>query len=188
MAAKESSTEYYQPQAGGESYLTRDFLLISLSGLCFLLSINMVSPAVPLYVVHMGGTQGQVGVMMAFRTIAALAARPLAGTLIDKGRIGTLLAFPGVSTAVVGVSYVLLPVFWLVGALEALRGLGVTAFTSAGSTAVADLAPPRRRGEALGFYQIISPVSVAFAPAFGMFLLARTGFTSLFAMSAVVGD
>lgn len=187
MATEKSSREQNASQAGRESYLTRDFVFICLSGLCFVLCHYMVNPALPLYLVQMGGTQGQVGTVLAIRPLAALITRPLGGMLVDKGFLGTLLAFAGLNSVVSAVSYALAPVVWLVGAIEAFKGVGITCYTTASSTAVADLAPPSRRGEAVGVYSVLTPVAMAFGPAIGALVLARRGFASLFFSSAILG-
>ena len=187
MATRNSSREQNARQAGREAYLTRDFLFICLSGLCFVLCHYMVNPALPLYLVQMGGTQGQVGMVLAIRPLAALITRPLGGMLVDKGFLGSLLAFAGLNSVVSAVSYVFVPAVWLVGAIEAFKGVGVTCYTTASSTAVADLAPPGRRGEAVGAYSVLTPVAMAFGPAIGVLVLARTSFATLFFSSAVLG-
>ncbi len=174
-------------KAESERLITKDFLILNLSGLCFLLSSHMVNPVIPLYLTQMGGTQGQVGMILSVRSFVALITRPLGGALVDRGLLRPLLAFSGLASVASSVSYIFVPAVSLAGLVEGIKGLGITAYTTASSTAVADLAPARRRGEAVGIYSILQPMALALGPVIGLALLAQLGFANLFALSALVG-
>jgi MFS family permease len=77
--------------------------------------------------------------------------------------------------------------FWQLAGVQVFKGIGLTANSTAAGTVVAELAPRRRRGEALGVFGIIAPIAQAFGPALGMILLNRAGFSFLFAVSALMG-
>lgn len=187
MATEELPREQVVRKAESEGYLTRDFIFICMAAFCFVLSNNIVNPAIPLFIVKLGGSGGEIGIILAFRTFAALVTRPFAGALVDRGHMLALLAFGGLNSIISGGSYIFVNMLWLVGGLQGFKGFGLSIFSTAAATAVAEIAPPRRRGEAVGIFSVMGPVAAAFGPAIGFALLAQMGFTPLFVVSACLG-
>jgi predicted MFS family arabinose efflux permease len=70
-------------------------------------------------------------------------------------------------------------------ALAPLRGLGFGAAVVAMSILVTELAPPRRRGAALGWLGLTTSLPSMFGPALGLALLGRIGAAGVFAMSGL---
>jgi MFS family permease len=64
--------------------------------------------------------------------------------------------------------------------LRFFHGIGIAIYTTAGSVFVADLAPPARRGEAMGYYGMAMNLAMAIGPALGVILTGRLGFAGLF--------
>jgi len=59
--------------------------------------------------------------------------------------------------------------------LRVLHGIGWGAATTAASTLIADIAPPSRRGEAMGIFGMASNVAMAIGPALSFMLLYSSG-------------
>ena len=70
-------------------------------------------------------------------------------------------------------------------ALAPVRGIGFGAAVVAMSVLVTELAPPRRRGAALGWLGLTTSLPSMFGPALGLALLARVGAAGVFAMGGV---
>jgi MFS family permease len=61
-----------------------------------------------------------------------------------------------------------------------LHGCGMGLYPTAASAMVADVAPPGRRGEILGFYGAAGSIALAIGPVAGIAVAERLGFTVLF--------
>ena len=69
--------------------------------------------------------------------------------------------------------------------VRSLQGARLSASSTAGSTMVADLAPPARRAEAVGIYGVAINVSSAIAPLLGATLAIGVGFNAVFLVAGV---
>ncbi|MET0513746.1 MAG: MFS transporter [Nitrospiraceae bacterium] len=173
------------PSAEPEALFTRDFLLVCLSTFLFSGSMFLLFAVLPLFVVQeLHGAESQVGMIMGAFAVSAVLSRPLSGRLVDTWSrkscltLGALLyvIFPALYTQATSVSVMML--------LRFFHGIGIAIYTTAGSVFVADLAPPARRGEAMGYYGMAMNLSMAIGPALGITLAGWLGFTGLFWTSA----
>jgi MFS family permease len=140
----------------------------------------------PLYVVAIGGTVSDAGVVLACFTLTAVILRPVVGRLSDR-RAKKAIMLGG--TAILAASSLLYDVAEavpLVMAVRVFHGVGWAAFTTSSSALAADLAPPSRRGEAMGFFGVGTNVAMAAGPALGVFLAGRAGYGALFLTGMVV--
>lgn len=168
------------------SLLSRDFLLVCAATFLYFGSFYLLMPTLPQYVVRLGGSLSQIGVVMGTFTFAAVLVRPYLGRVADRrGRKILMLIGAG------GFS-VLFSLYSFVGDVSPLYGLRVVhglahaCFLAASSSYIADLAPADRRGEVLGIYGTSNVVAMALFPAAGTAIIARTGsFELLFAVSMV---
>ena len=110
--------------------------------------------------------------------------RPWAGWAADRyGRLPLLVA----GTLLFLASSLLYGWSRSVGALLAVRvvhGAGMGLYPTAATAVVADIAPPERRGEAMGFFGAAGNLALALGPVVGVWLMEQLGFPSLFAASA----
>ena len=139
----------------------------------------------PLFVVQqLHGAESQVGMIMGAFAVSAVLSRPLSGRLVDTWSrkscltLGALIyvIFPALYTQAASVPVML--------ALRFFHGIGIAIYTTAGSVFIADLAPPARRGEAMGYYGMALNLAMAIGPALGVALTGWLGFTGLFWTSA----
>jgi MFS family permease len=125
-------------------------------------------------------SDGAIGVIMGSFAITSMLRRPWTGWAADRcGRrpfmlAGTIVFGYGASAGALALAEV-----------RALHGAGMALYPTAASAMVADLAPPRRRGEFLGLFGAAGSIAMAIGPITGTALVARVGFTGLFTASAV---
>ena len=169
---------------------TRHFRLLCVAAFFQMFSFQLLLPVMPLYLLEIGGSEAQVGLILGTTAGAALLFRPLTGWVADRyGRKPLLLAGSidfAVSMALYPLSRSVAP---LLG-VRALQGAGLSATSTAGSTMAADLAPAARRAEAMGVYGVAVNVSSALAPLLGASLASGPGFGAVFlvaGLSAVIG-
>jgi len=169
-----------------EKLFTRNFVLTTLSTFTLFTSFYFLLVTLPLYILIIGGTKSEIGLIIGVFTISAVLLRPHLGREVDRrGRKNVLIA----GLLVFLLSMLLYDYARSVASLLLLRvlhGVGWGAATTAATTLIADIAPPRRRGEAMGFFGMAANVAMAIGPALSIMLLDATGFTMLFAISASI--
>lgn len=168
------------------SLASRPFVLLCVSTLLFYVSFQLLLAVIPLHTVRLGGGELEVGLVTALFAATAMVLRPLAGALTDRlGRRPLILAGP----AVFGLASLGYTAVRSVAALLGLRvfhGIGMGIGPTAGTVAVADLAPPERRGEAMGVYSLTITTGSAVGPWLGIELYRRLGPEPTFLASAAV--
>ena len=164
---------------------TRGLLLLCTAVFFQMFSFQMLLPVMPLYLLDIGGSEGQVGLILGVTAGTALLFRPLTGWVADRyGRKPLLVA----GNADFALSMALYPFARAVAPLlgvRSLQGAGLSAVSTAGSTMVADLAPPQRRAEAMGVYGVAVNVSSAIGPLLGATIAIGASFNAAFLVAGV---
>jgi MFS family permease len=171
---------------GGTRIASPQFLLLWSSSFAFYLSFYLLLPVLPLYARMLEIPEGQIGLIIGFFAVSSMVIKPLAGWSADRrGRKPILLA----GATLFLVSSLLYPWSRTVGALLGVRllhGAGMGFYPAAGAAMVADLSPPARRGEAMGFWGAAGSVALALGPLCAIWIVDRWGFDALFHVSASV--
>ncbi len=150
--------------------LRHTLLKVLLAGLLFWSSIAALLPTLPLYIAAQGGSPHQVGIVMGAFAIGLIVSRSWLGPLADnRGRKITLLI--GLAVAAIA------PLFYMVShnvplliAVRLLHGVSIAGFTTGYMALVTDIAPPRHRGEIIGYTSLVHPIGVAVGPSLGSWL------------------
>jgi len=143
-----------------------------------------LTPTLPFYILRIGGQESDVGLLLGAFTLTAIAARPWVGQEIDRRQRRIFLLIGACVYVAASLLYDWARSVPALLALRAFHGLGIAAFTTASGTLVADLAPPTRRGEAMGIYGMSANIALALAPAAGLALMRAFDFPILFSASA----
>ncbi|MGH7277386.1 MAG: MFS transporter [Candidatus Rokuibacteriota bacterium] len=150
----------------------------------FFFSFYLLLSALPLYASERGVRDRGIGLIIGCFAFASMLVKPWAGWATDRfGRRPLLLAGAAIfAAASIGYAWSATAVALL--AVRLVHGCGMGLFPTAASAVVADIAPPERRGELLGFYGAAANVAMALGPMAGIAIAAHAGFTTLFAVSA----
>jgi MFS family permease len=160
------------------------FYLALAANLFFFSGFQWTFATLPGYVQEIGGGAAAIGLAYGLFSLSAVAARPGVGWLVDRwGRKPVLLA-GAVIFALSPALYVVTRSPELFMAVRLLHGIGIAAFTTAYTTLAGDLAPPERRGEAIGLSGVTNNLGMLFTPALGAYTLALWGYSVHFAISA----
>lgn len=165
--------------------LTRPFVLVMLVEFALCLSVGMLLAVVPVYADReLAASSFGVAVALAAVSPMVLLCQPLAGRFADRrGRrilivVGAFVAAAAIAGYVVADSLPFLVVLRLVtGAGEAMVLVGA-------ATVVTDLAPERRRGEALSIFSLGLWGGLALGPLLGELVLGGTGFDAVWLLAA----
>lgn len=166
------------------SLWSRNFVLVCIANFFYFGSFYLILPILPQYVVELGGTPGQIGLVTGYFTLASVVLRPYLGKYADEhGRKRVMLLGVGLFALLFMVYSQVQQVIPLY-ALRILHGVAHGAFIAACFAYVADLAPVERRGEVLGIFGVSNVVSMALFPAWGIAIIKSTGnFSALFTLS-----
>lgn len=152
----------------------------------FFSSLHTLTPVLPLYAVSLGADTSAVGWLVGAFSVTALLARPYVTNASERiGRRPMYLAGALIFT-VAPLSYIVARSIPLLLAARALHGLGITLFLVSAWALVADLIPPSRRGEGMGYYSLTFLVGMAVAPPIAVPLLPLVGFEGIFVGASVL--
>ena len=167
--------------------LSVPFVLVTLSTFAYFLGLGALLPTLPRYVEdELGGGGVAVGVAVGAFSLAAAVLRPFAGRLGDlRGR--RILVVGG--AALFGTSvlaYTVVDSLPLLIAVRLLTGIGEAAMWVGAATAIQDLAPDDRRGEAASYFSVALYAGLALGPALGERVLERNGFDAVWLVAGVL--
>jgi MFS family permease len=168
--------------------LTPTFLVVALATLAYFVADGMLLPAVPLYVEGpLGGGSVAVGVVVGAFSISALLLRPWAGRLSDRrGRRLLMVAGAGVfAFSVLG--YRLADSVAVMIFMRGMTGAGEALFFVGAASAISDLAPDERRGEALSFFSLALYAGIGVGPILGEATIDGADFSLVWMVAAGIG-
>ena len=168
--------------------LTPVFGLITLATFAYFLSVGVLIPTLPRYVEGpLGGGHVAVGVIIGAFSLTAVIMRPYSGRLGDRRGRRLLMVAGATSISLATLGYVpaqsLVPLL----ILRALTGVGEALFYVGAASAVNDLAPPGRRGEALSLFSLALYSGIALGPVIGELVLDGMSFQAVWLVSAGAG-
>ena len=158
----------------------------------FLIGMNFTNSAVlPLYVSELGGSAATIGLFMGTAAVAAVVARPLIGTMLDR--------FGAKPVLIAGALLISLPPlgYWAlldagelttwVYVLRVFHGFGFGAHFSAFFSLAASTSPPERRNESIAMYGISGLAAHLVGPHLGETILGSHGLPGFFLFITVFG-
>ncbi|WP_009632608.1 MFS transporter [Synechocystis sp. PCC 7509] len=167
--------------------LRRNLTILFAAGLLFWSSLTALLPTLPLYVEELGASEQQIGFVMGCFAIGLLLFRSVLGRLADEHsrKIVLIIGMSVVATAPLG--YLVVKSIPLLMVIRAFHGISIAAFATGYSALIADIAPPHKRGEVIGYMSLVNPIGLAIGPALGGFLQAGVGYIPLFLLSSGLG-
>ena len=170
--------------APGPPLWTLDFILNALGTVGFFGSFFYLVSVLPEYIDSIGGEKWQIGVIVGGFGFVPLVLRPFVGRWSDRGhrkrlqRIGILTM--ALSTVLMVLSEDVISLF----VLRVGQGIGMALFPTAAASLAAELAPPLRRGEGLGYFGMATSSAQMITPALGVAIAALWGYDAVFIVAA----
>lgn len=166
---------------------TRNFTLIGIANLLMAIAFYFLLPTLPLYLKEtLGATSSQVGLVLAFYTIAALLIRPFVGYAIDS--IGRkfiyLLSFIIFSALFVG--YIFAISIGLMMVMRFLHGLTWGSLSTSGSTIAVDFIPASRRGEGISLFGLSMTIAMSIGPLIALIILGEMDYLWVFVIASSI--
>jgi MFS family permease len=165
--------------------VTPVFLLIQLSTFAYFVGIGAMLPVLPLYVKGpLGGGNLAVGLAVGSFSLSALLLRPLAGRLGDARGRRALILTGGTVVALAVAGYNAATGMPALIALRLITGAGEAFFFTGAASAINDLAPDERRGEAVSYFSLALYAGIAVGPVLGEVVLGHDRFHVVWWLSA----
>ncbi len=166
---------------------TQDFILLCLGTFLFAGSMFLLFAVLPVFVVEeLHGADSQVGLIMGAFAVSALLVRPMTGRLVDQWSRKTILSIGALIYCLAPALYTQAESVPVMLGLRFFHGFGIAAYTTAAGVIVADLAPPSRRGEGMGYYGMSLNLAMTIGPALGVILIGHIDYDSLFWLCAAL--
>ena len=173
--------------ARGDSLWTGTFALLCLAQFLGYAQQFMLTPALPLYVTHLGHSPLVVGVVLAAFAVASVVVRPLVGFWADSwNETGVLIS--GLLFQGAAICLFFIPVVEATMLANGLRGVGWAGLNTGGYSLLASRAPMARRGEAAGYYSAAQYSAGVLFPAAALWLIAapQGGFRAVFGTASTL--
>ena len=163
------------------------FVLALLANVLFWVGFQSLFPALPLYIAALGGTPTDNGLSTFAAAGAAVLSRPFIGALADRVGRKPVMLIGGLVSAITPVLYGASRAMPALIAARALSGVGIAAFSTGFQALLADLTPPERRGEALGWGGNSMALASLVGPLVGDWITSHRGFPVVFGLAAISG-
>jgi MFS family permease len=165
--------------------LTPRFVLVCISGGLYFFSFSLPLSVLPIWVEsELGGTSFQVGVSVGILGLSAAALRPVIGPVADRhGRRLLVISGAAIGAVHLALLAVVDTIPLIIGA-RLIGGLGEAAVFVGLASAIQDLTPDDRRGEAASYFSLTIYGSLAVAPALGNELVELTSFDAVWLIAA----
>lgn len=165
--------------AADERLFTPAFIALTLAEFAYFTAGGLEIPLAPLFAARvLGADEVGVGLAVGALALTALFLRPLAGRTADRRGRRPLLIGGALLYAAATAAHVLAPNLAAMVGLRLVLGVAEAFFFVAGFAALADLAPPRRVGEALSINSLSLYLGIAIGPIVGQALLSAAGYTA----------
>ena len=164
---------------------TRPFTAICLAAFFFYVSFYALLTILPLYVKAIGGTPFQIGLIIGLFAFVAMLSRPPAGWMIDTRGVRIVLVLGMLVFVIASFAYMAAHSVVTILIVRLFHGLGMGLFPTAATVVVAQVTPPTRRGEAMGWFGIANGLGFMLGPGLGSPLAAWLGFPALFTASGL---
>ena len=166
-----------------ERLLTPDFVFTTLANFANAFGMQMLVATLPVYVIRLGGSQTEAGLVSGAVAFTALLFRPFVGWLTDAWRRRPLLLIGIGGYALASVVYLAAGSIPVLALGRVVHGFGVSCYTTAANAYVTDIAPLGRRAEAIGLFSAAQAVGLIVGPVVGFMIVESIGFRQLFYFS-----
>jgi len=174
------------PPTGHERVVTPQFGLLWIGGFTLFLSFFLLMPTLPLYARALGIPESRIGLLSGAFPLVAMLVRPIAGWAADRHGRRPLMLLGALVFAVSSALYAGSHSLAALVAVRALHGTGMGLYPTGATAMAADMAPPARRGYALGLISIAASLALAIGPLAGLWIADARGYGWLFAASALL--
>ncbi|WP_203340535.1 MFS transporter [Planococcus beijingensis] len=166
---------------------TKSFINISVSTFFIFVVFYALLTFTPLYVLNdLGGTATEGGLAVSVFLLSAIIMRFFAGMILEKFGKKNILIFSLFFFTVSTILYVFIGSFTVLLLLRFFQGIWFSLLTTVAGAIAADIIPPERRGEGLGYYGIAMNLAVVAGPFLALSLQPYVSSQAIFVILSVI--
>ncbi|MDN7246712.1 MFS transporter [Planococcus shenhongbingii] len=166
---------------------TKSFINISISTFFIFIVFYALLTFIPIYVLtDMEGTATQGGLAVSAFLISAIIMRFFAGLILEKYGKKKILVISVLMFTISTILYVFIGGFTALLFLRFFHGIWFGLVTTVAGAIAADIVPPERRGEGLGYYGIAMNLAIVAGPFIALTLQPFMAARSIFAVLGVI--
>ncbi|MGI8664229.1 MAG: MFS transporter [Acidimicrobiales bacterium] len=166
--------------------LTPAFVLVTGAALAYFVGLGILAPVLPRYVEdELGGGGLAVGAAVGAFAVSAALLRPAVGRIGDERGRRVLVVAGGLVAGLSILGYELADGLAVLIGMRLLTGAGEAAMFVGAATAVQDMAPPQRRGEAASYFSVAVYGGLGVGPVIGDLVREHLGFRSVWLAAAL---
>ncbi|MCY9215384.1 MFS transporter [Bacillus haynesii] len=164
-----------------EPIWTRDFIMVVLINLFIFVYFYALLTVLPVYAMQeLGGSESEGGLLISGFMLSAIFARPFSGAVIERFGKKRMALISVVLFTLASFLYIFIHDIYLLLGIRFFQGIWFSIITTVTSAIAADLIPPARRGEGLGYFAMSMNLAVVIGPFVALNLLDKMSFSDLF--------
>ena len=167
-------------EPAAERLLSANFIFATLANFFNSFGSQMMNTTLPVYVLSIGGTQAQAGLVGGVLPLTALLLRPLMGWATDAWKRRRLAVFGSSCYGLASIVYALSRSIGTLFLGRVIHGVGISSYTTAANAYIADIAPSKRRAEAMGLFAVTTSLGLIVGPSVGFYIVSLFDFHWLF--------
>ncbi len=166
---------------------TRSFVCLSLANFMLFFGFYSLMTILPFYMADvLNAPQSLVGLALSALTVTSVAVRPVSGYVYDIMRRKPLYVAAYLVFVLACAGYVWATAIAFIIGLRLVQGLAFGTATVGGYAIVADLLPPRRMGEGIGYYGLANTLAMCLSPMTTLLLHRYCSFNVVLGMATGV--
>lgn len=174
-------------QSNKSTIWTKSFINIAVSNFFIFVVFYALLTLMPMYVLDLpGGTVSQAGLVTTIFLLSVILVRPFSGLILEKFGRKRMLGLSMLAFAVSTFSYVLTEDIKLLLILRFIHGVSFSIATTVTLSIAADIVPPERRGEGLGYFGMSMNLAVVVGPFIALTLQPLIPYHSIFLIFGVI--
>lgn len=167
-----------------EKLWTNNFIFVSIVNFVLMLSMYLLLVIMATYAVETYGSSVSLGGLVAsIFVIGSLIGRLFSGRQIAQIGSKKILMIGATAFLILQLFYFFPIGLYPLILLRLLQGIGLGMATTATGTIVAQVIPPSRNGEGIGYFSMSVVLATAVGPLIGILMVDELGYTSVFAFS-----
>lgn len=161
----------------------RDIILILIASFFYMTSPMLITPIIAGFSETLGANGITMGLIGGIMNICSLVSRPIIGIYADK--ISKYkLSFWGIIFIIIScLGYILATNSFIIAIARIINGLGFALCSTCMSTWMSDLLPQEKIGSGMGIYGTMNALSMAIAPAIGVYIYQNFNYTIAFSLA-----
>ncbi|WP_342542305.1 MFS transporter [Paenisporosarcina sp. FSL H8-0542] len=174
-------------QSNKSSIWTKSFINIAVSNFFIFVVFYALLTLMPMYALDLpGGTVSKAGLVTTIFLLSVILVRPFSGLILEKFGRKRMLGLSMLAFAVSTFSYVLTEDIKLLLILRFIHGVSFSIATTVTLSIAADIVPPERRGEGLGYFGMSMNLAVVVGPFIALTLQPLISYHSIFLIFGVI--